>query len=545
MSDTSTWAPVYDGDVLLMDTSKVKMVGAACISVLLLAILDINIVSAVAWKMVSDLDPVHGISDLPWLTSCYALADCIVVPLYGKLADVYGTKPLLLVALGFFTVGSFLCGIAQSLNELIVFRTIQGLGAGGLTAITLVVTGILFNDQDDEGDPDRTVKPSAAVGVGAAIMFGLGMALGPTLGGLIADSLNWRWVFLLNLPILIAAFVVFTVVLKMPYHPVRRKVDFLGAALIGGFGACALLVAEWGGAKYAWSSTTIVGLTAGAVLLLAAFIWRSFTAPEPLVSLALMRNSVFRAMMPVSLVAGIGVAGGLLYISGYLQVGRGLSTGRSGLLIMCMAVGILASVPVAKVIVNALGKFKYLLVAAGVFEAVVMISFGWLGPDTSYWLIGAGCFVLGVGIGQSLGLGLQYMQSSVDLADLGVATTSMRFCQQLGTSFGFALYSTIVARYLNSHLTGTAGAANVDGNLDTDALKKLPADQYHSAVNVFINGTNVVFIVAGVLSLAAGLLALVIREKGYKKNAGDGAPASSSGLPAPSPARNQAGADMA
>ncbi|GAV40267.1 MFS transporter [Streptomyces acidiscabies] len=525
MTDTTQgmYAPVYDGPDLLMSTTKVKLVAASCIVVLLLAILDINIVSAVAWKMVDDLDPVHGISRLPWLTSCYALADCIVVPLYGKLADEYGTKPLMVFGLGVFTLGSLLCGLAQNMTELIVFRTIQGLGAGGLTAITLVVTGILFNDQEE--DAEGPIKPSNAVGIGASVMFGLGLALGPTLGGLISDSLNWRWVFLLNLPILVAAFLVIVFALKMPTNPVRRKVDFLGAALLGGFGACALLVAEWGGTQYAWGSGMIVSLAVGAGVLLAAFVWRQLTAPEPLVSLALMRNSVFRAMMPMSLIAGVGVAGGLLYVSGYLQVGRGLSTARSGLLIVCMAVGILASIPVAKLIVTLFGKFKYLLVAAGVFQAVVLVLFGWLTPDTSYWLVGAGCFVLGIGMGQSLGLGLQYMQSSVSKEDLGVATSSLRFCQQLGATAGFALYSTIVARYLDSHLSSAAGAANVNGNLDVSALAKLPADQHHAAVSVFIDATNVVFVVSGVVSLLAGLVALVIREQRYRKTEEDTSPA--------------------
>ncbi|MFI0721274.1 MFS transporter [Streptomyces sp. NPDC021224] len=497
MGDKNTWAPVHDGPVLLMSTRQVRLVGAAAITVLLLAILDINIVSAVAWKTVADLDPVHGIAELPWLTSCYALADCIVVPLYGRLADEYGAKPLLLTALGLFTVGSLGCGLSRTLTELIAARTVQGLGAGGLTAITLVVTGTLFDDRDDS-DPDRTVKPSSAVGIGAAVMFGIGLALGPTLGGLISDSLNWRWVFLLNLPVAAVAFVVFALVLRLPARPVRRRVDFLGAALLGGFGACALLVAQWGGSRYAWTSGVVTALAAGAVLLASCFVWRSLVAPEPLVSLTLLRNPVFRMMMPVSLVAGTGVAGGLFYVNGYLQVGRGLSTGHAGLLTACTAAGVLASVPVARLIVNTLGKFKYLLVAAGTFEAAVLIAFGGIGTGTSYWLIGAGCFVLGIGVGQSLGLGLQYMQSSVDPADLGVATGSLRFAQQLGTSFGFALYSTIVVR------EGAGGAVTVGGGGDRAA----------AAAAVFVHATNVVFAVAGVLCLAAGLMALAIRERG-------------------------------
>lgn len=508
----TVWKPIYDGTQMIMSLPKVKLVSAACIVTLLLSILDINVVAAVAWNMVGDLDPIHGIDKLPWLTSCYALADCIVVPLLGKLADEYGSKLMLVISLGIFAAGSLGCAVSTSMTELIVFRTVQGLGAGGLTAITLVVTGILFVEKDE----DKPISPSSAIGVGAAVMFGVGLALGPTMGGLIAENLNWRWVFYINVPLAVGAMIIIMAALRMPStRRVRRRIDFLGAALLAGSAACALLVAEWGGQRYPWNSSTILTLGIGALVLAALFIWRGFTAAEPLVSLTLVRNPTFRLMMPISLLAGVGLAGGLLYVSGYLQVGRGLTTGESGLLILCMAVGMLASVVVAKGIVKVLRKAKYLLVSAGVFQALVLTSFGWVDEDTSLWLIGVGVFVLGIGIGQSLGLGLQFIQSTVSDEDMGLATSSLRFVQQLGAAFGFALYSTIVARYLSAHLTGASGAANVGGHLDLRVLSSLPPDQLHSATTTFIDATNLVFLVAAALSLLPGLLAFAIKERSY------------------------------
>jgi MFS family permease len=515
MATDTPWKPVYDGPELLMSIPRVKLVALASVTLLLLSLLDVNIMSAIAFKVITDLDPARGIGDLPLLTSCYPVADCIAIPLYGRLADQHGPKRPLLVSLAIFIAGSLLCGLSQNVPELIAFRTLQGLGAGGLTALTLVVTGILFGEKEEEVG-GRPMKPSSAIGIGAALMFGIGLALGPTLGGLITEHLSWRWVFYLNLPFAVAALVILAAALKMPGYTIPRTIDYPGAALLSVAAVSALLVTEWGGQRYAWGSPEIIGLIIAAVVFTVAFCWRSLTAPEPLVSLSLMRNPVFRLMMPISLLAGIGLAGGLLYISGYLQIGRGLSTGDSGLMIICMAGGMLVSIPVARLIVNVAGRFKYLLVAAGIIQATVLFLFGWLSDDTSYVLIGAGLFVLGIGIGQSLGLSLQYMQASVEDADLGVATTSLRFFQQLGSAIGFGLYSTLVVRYLDSHLSKAAGPANVNGNLDTAALAKLPAADYHAAISTFIHATNLVFTVAAAISLLPGLLALLIPENRYR-----------------------------
>ncbi|MEU8552270.1 MFS transporter [Streptomyces roseoverticillatus] len=500
--------PIYDGERLLMGKHQVILVSLACLTSLLLALLDINIVSAVSWKMVGDLDPVHGISRLPWLTTCYALADCIVVPLYGKLADVHGPKPVFLFSLGTFLIGSCLCGVAQDMTQLIVFRTVQGIGAGGLTAVALIIMGVLF--RSDKDDLEGATSSKTAFG---AVMFGVGLALGPTLGGLVSDSLNWRWVFYINVPLGLLAFAVIATMLRLPAQTRRRKVDFLGAALIAGAAASALLIADWGGKRYAWDSTVIILLAVAGVVLLAGFIRRITTAREPLISLALLRNPMFRIMMPISLIGGLALAGGLFYVGGYAQIGRGLSPTRAGLLTLCMACGLIFSALVGRWIIRLFGKFKYLLTASGIIQSAVLFCFSGLGDHTSFVLIGAGMAVIGVALGQTLGLALLFTQNNVELDDIGIATTSLRFSQQLGTAFGFAFFSTVVTRFLAAHLTGRAGAANVNGELDTGVLATLTPDQHQAAVHTFIQATNWVFLISAFLVLIPSVLSLFIKER--------------------------------
>jgi EmrB/QacA subfamily drug resistance transporter len=492
---------LWDGRTRLMSKYRVLLVAASCLTTLLLSLLDINIVSAVSWKMVADLDQAHGIALLPWLTTSYALADCIVVPLYGKLVDVHGPKPVFLISMGTFLVGSCLCGLAQNMPELIAFRTLQGIGAGGLTAIAMIIIGILFRTEEEEVDMGAATSSKAAF---ASIMLGLGLALGPTLGGLVADTLNWRWVFYLNLPLSLAAFIITLTMLKLPKHPIRRKVDFLGAALIGGAGGALLLVAEWGGKKYPWDSETIILLGLAGLALLGGFVWRILTAAEPLVSLSLLKNRVFRIMMPSALISGMGLAGGLFYVGGYLQVGRGLKASQAGLVSMCMAAGLIFAAFIAKWIISLFGKFKYLLFTTGVVNAIVLLMFSRLTDQTSFFWVGAGMFIIGIAMGQSMGLALQFTQNAVPIEDIGIASASLRFNQQLGVAFGYAFFSTIVTWVLSS---------NNHGEFDTAVVASLPPAQRHTALDAFISATDTVFLIAAFIALIPAGLALLIKEK--------------------------------
>ena len=494
----------------LMTRGQILAVTIGCLATLVLSLLDNTIVSSVSWVMVKDLDPMHGIALLPWLTTSYALADCVVLPLYGKLSDVYGAKRVYLFALITFIFSSCLCGLAQNMVELIVFRTMQGFGAGGLMSITMVILGTL--KRSEPVSAKKSSGQGVAVGMGGAVA-GMSIALGPLVGGMLADSLNWRWVFYINLPLGVAALIIALVALRLPVHPVRSRIDFLGAAMFIAAATALLLVTDWGGKQYAWGSPLIILLLAAGIVLFGAFVWRAAVIEEPLISLSLLRNPVVRIMLPISLLAGAGLSGPVLYLGGYLQVGRGLTPTQASLLSLPMAAGMVASILLAKLIVGLLGKYKYLFTVAGLLQAIAMGSFAMLNLQTSYVWICFGMFIIGLGMGQTLGIGLQFLQDSVDIKDIGVATTSLRFFQQLGVSVGFALLGTVVARVLAANLTGATGAANVNGQLDTAALAQLPLDQQQAAVGVFVSATDTVFLISAGIAVLSALLSLFIKER--------------------------------
>ncbi|MCO6006870.1 MFS transporter [Actinoallomurus purpureus] len=491
-----------------MSRKQMVIAVTGCFATLLLGLLDQNIVSAVSWTMVKDLDPVHGVGHLPWLLTAYTLADCIVLPLYGKLADVYGAKRIYLLSLGIFLTGSALCGIAQNMVELIAFRALQGIGGGGLMSVTMVVLGLLVRPGQAE-----TPEDSGKAGMGG-IMVGLGIVLGPAAGGLVASHLSWRWVFYINIPLGIGAFVTSLLLVRLPVTPIRRRIDFLGAGLIAAAASALLMISQWGGKDYAWTSPTIEGLGITAVVLLAAFLWRQTTAAEPIFTLALLRNPIFRIMVPLGFFGGIGLAGSVAYMSGYLQEARGMTPTSAGLLLFPMAVGmIIVGALSGKAMVKMAGRYRYQLLAGHLLVAAAMLIFSTLGTHTSLWFLSFGLFLLGLGLGLNLGIGLMITQSAVDADDLGVATTSVRFAQQLGASAGLAMFGTILNRELAAKLNSAAGAANANGQLNTAALPTLAPDQRHAALQAITSSTHMVFAIAAYVMIIPAVLSMFLKEQ--------------------------------
>lgn len=447
--------------VMTMTETQRKIAFLVCLVTIVLAVLDMQIVSAATVPIVRDLDPDHGIDKIPWLVSAFSLASAAVLPLYGKLCDVLAAKRMFLGAVGTFLLGSALCGAARSIGQLVAARAVQGVGAGGLMSVTMVVIAQL------RGPGERDSK---GAGMGG-IVSGGGMALGPWIGGLLSDHASWRWIFYINLPLGLAVLVLAACVLKLPRHTADRSIDFLGAGLAAAFSTALLLVTEWGGKEYAWSSPQIVFLALASVAALGLFLWRQLTAAEPLLPLSMFRVRELRWGFAIQGLVGAALVGALYYVMVYLQVARGVASSSAGLYLVFMAVGMTAAgVVTGKLAERGLPERAFAISGSAV-TAVAFLLLATTGSDTSLWWLRAELLLVGVGFGQLIGQLIQLVQDAAPRHQLGVATTGIRLFQTLGTALGAALFGTLVSRLYDgpgplASVPGTARTAEVHAYVD-------------------------------------------------------------------------------
>ncbi|WP_084958360.1 MFS transporter [Thermoactinospora rubra] len=438
-------------------TDKQRLLAGIGVAItLILAVLDQNIVTTASWPIVRDLDPAHGLERLPWLVTAYALAATAVLPLYGKLCDIHGAKRVYLAAVGVFALGSALCGLAQDMTQLIAFRALQGLGGGGLMSVTMVVAAHL-------SPPGKRGSAGAAGG----LIAGVGMVAGPLVGGLFTETLSWRWIFLINLPLSLAVLAT-CLVLRLNDGRREHRVDYAGAALLAAAGCLLVLVAEWGGRTHPWTSPLILGMIAAGLALSAAFARRQLTAAEPILPPDLLRNPVLRIALPVQLLLGFGLAGGIFYMVVYLQVAQHVTPTASSLYLLPAAIGMVASGAL-------LSQRRSSLVTGLATITLALTLFGFLRADTPAWLVLAGLGLLGLGFGQALGPVMFLVMDGVPVHQLGTATTAVRFVQILGTAVGSAIFGVLLNRVAAAH--------------------------------GFVAGVDAVFFAAGATMLAAMLLA--------------------------------------
>ncbi|MFE6972479.1 MFS transporter [Streptomyces sp. NPDC057682] len=463
-----------------------------CIVTILLALLDSNIVSSATVPIVHDLDPVHGVDRIPWLIAAYQLAATAALPLYGKLCDTLGSKRVLIGALATFLTGSALCGAARSMGELIAARALQGIGGGGLMSITMVVLHQLGTEDEASG------KGPGRGGNLGGIVAGAGMAIGPWLGGVLADHAGWRWIFFVNLPVGLAVLATAVVVLKPPTGTSRHRIDFLGAGLAAAFSTTLLLVTQWGGQDYAWSSPQIIGLLTAAVATLALFLRRQATAAEPILPLGLFSIRPVRYGFAIQGLAGVAMMGSIVYVMIYLQVVRGVPATSAGLFLVPMAIG-MTVIGLASGRLVALGwSQKTFVVSGAACASAALALLATLGTDTGLWTVRATMLVLGLGFGQLIGQLIQLVQNKVPAGRLGVATTGLRFFQTLGTALGASVFGTLLSRMYASR--GPGGT--------TSDIAGLTGSSRRQALEAFTTSTHLVFGCAAAVMATALVLAV-------------------------------------
>ncbi|WP_327254709.1 MDR family MFS transporter [Streptomyces sp. NBC_01244] len=483
---------------------SVRVVLMALMIAMLLAMLDNMIIGTAMPTIVGELG---GLEHLSWVVTAYTLATAASTPIWGKVGDMYGRKGSFLVSIVIFLIGSALSGMAQDMGQLIGFRAIQGLGAGGLMVGVMAIIGDLIPPRE------RGKYQGMMAGVMALAMIG-----GPLVGGTITDHMGWRWSFYINLPLGAVALAMVTAVLHLPkkVHGERPKIDYLGAALLTIGITSTVLVTTWGGTEYAWGSTEIIGLIAVGIVSIAGFLYAETKAADPVMPLHIFRSRNFTLMSVIGFLVGFAMFGGVLYLPLFQQSVQGASATNSGLLLLPMLLSMMAVSLVAGRITTSSGKYKIFPIIGGGLMVVGLFLLATMDTGTSRLMSGVYMAVLGAGLGFLMQITMLVAQNSVEMKDMGVASSSATLFRTLGGSFGVALMGSLFTSQVASTMTDRLGpeAATAAGSaqLDAASLAKLPElvrDAYQHAVAA---GTHSAFLLGAGIAVLGFVAAWFVKE---------------------------------
>ncbi len=489
---------------------RVVLATAGTMLALLLAALDQTIVGTAIPRIVADL---NGLDRLAWVTTAYLVTSTTMTPIAGKLGDLFGRKPFLLAGMIGFVIASAFCGLAQDMNQLIVFRGVQGLFGGVLFATVFTVIGALF-------PPDQRGRTAGLFGA----VFGLSSIVGPTTGGFITDHFSWRWVFEVNIPVGIVAVVV--VLVGLPYVRSKaswRDIDFWGAATLAA-GIVPLLIALSITRDHAWTSPQVTGLLAIAAAMLAAFVFVESRAAHPIVPLHLFKNPTFSVSMIVGFITAFGMFGSILFTPLVFQGVLGISATNSGALITPMMFGLLGASTVTGFIMRRIRYYRFL----GTLGVAVMIVGMWMlsqvTPSVPEWRVVADLIVVGAGLGVTFPLYLTAVQTALPREFLGVASSQIQFWRNLGGTVGSAILGAVLANRLPDylatrlaalHLPPLAGglpSGGANAILDPTLLAKLPPSVVGAIRFALSDTLHDIYLFAGLILVLALVATFFMRE---------------------------------